>query len=138
MEKEVYKSKYARFTYDSGTEIFVIKYFSETEDMDDDEWKELIIQLEKDCDKYKPKYLLSDNQDRKYSYAPDMQAWTLGVLLPTWTKNGLIKYVQVLSQELIGQLSSEQIIELANRQLSSIFKNIFFGDYESAIKWLKE
>jgi len=50
----------------------------------------------------------------------------------------LKKYVQILPKEFFGQLSAEQIVELANMAFSEIFENTFVEDFESAIKWINE
>ena len=136
--KEVYRSKYAVATYDEQSELYTLKYLPETANMMDDEWKELMLKLLGVTEKYKPKFILDDNTNRLYAYPPEMQAWTLELFIDSWNKNGLKKYVQILPKEFFGQLSAEQIVELANMTFSEIFKNTFVEDYDSAIKWINE
>ena len=138
MEKEVFKSKYALATYDEQTEIYRLKYYPETENMINKEWKELMLSLLIITEKYKPKYIIDDNKTRLYSYPPEIQAWTLDLFINSWNKNGLKKYVQILPTNYIGQLSGEQIVELANIRFSDIFENKFVEDYNSAIQWIEE
>jgi len=137
MDNEIFKSKFAIITYNEETEFLTIAYLSETEDMIDDEFKELIMKLNEVSELYKPKFILSDNRKRLYAYEPDIQFWTVKKLVPTWTKYGLKKYAQVLSDDIIGKLSSIQILELANKEFPYFLENKIFEDFDSAIEWLK-
>jgi len=136
MEKEVFRSKYAIATYDDKLGLYTLKYLPETENMTNQEWKDLMTSLLEITEKYKPKYILDDNTDRLYSYPPEIQSWTLELFIQSWNKNGLKKYVQILPKDFIGHLSGEQIVELANFKFSEIFENKFVEDYDSAINWL--
>jgi len=137
MEKIVFESEMAIAKYDEQKELYTLKYMPETATMRDEDWKDLSRKLLVITDTYKPKYILDDNSERLYAYPPEIQAWTLELFLPTWTKNGLKKYVQILPKDFIGQLSGEQIVELAQFSFTDVFANCFVQDYESAVKWLK-
>jgi hypothetical protein len=136
MDKIVFQSEYAVAKYDKTKELYTLKYLSETENMRDEEWKDLMKSLLVVTEKYKPKYILDDNRERLYAYPPEVQAWTLNLFIDSWNKNGLKKYVQILPKDFIGGLSAEQIVELANISFSEIFENTFVNTYEEAVKWL--
>jgi len=138
MENEVFRSKYVVIQYDHETSIYTSTYMAETENMTDKEWRELLLQLVNVLEKYKPKYILDDNRERRYAYSPDMQAWTLELLVDNWNKKGLEKYVQILPKEIISHITAGQIDELANTKFSLHFENKFVTDYESAINWINE
>ena len=137
MEKEVFNSKYAIVKYDEQFKLYTIKYLPETEHMSDKEWKALMYSFQEIWHKYETKYMISDDRERKYGYAPEMQTWTLQLVVPDWAKIGLKKYVQILPADFISSLSSEQIDELGNTKFSLSFENKFVADYESAIEWLE-
>lgn len=136
MEEIVHKSEFAIAKYDEAKELYTLTYLPKTTDMRDEDWKDLMKQLAGVTDKYKPKYILDDNSNRLYAYPPEMQEWTLNLFLPIWNKNGLKKYVSILPRDFIGELSAEQIHELANFKFSDIFENTFVGSYDEAVKWL--
>lgn len=136
MEKLVYESKFAVAKYDDEKELYTLTYLSETANMRDEEWEKLMKQLLVVTNKIKPKYILDDNRERLYAYSPEMQEWTLKLFIDTWSKNGLIKYVQILPKDFIGELSAEQIVELANVKFSEIFENTFVETHQEAVKWL--
>lgn len=136
MENVIFESKFAIAKYDKDKELYTLRYLKETENMSDDEWKDLmkkLLEVTKNC---KPKYILDDNTERLYSYSPEMQAWTLEVFIETWHKNGLKKYVQILPKDFIGELSAEQIVEMANINFSEIFENTFVATLDEAVRWL--
>ena len=136
MEKIVHQSKFAIAKYDDEKQLYTLTYLPETANMRDEEWKELMKQLLVVTNTLKPKYILDDNSERLYAYSPEMQDWTLKLFIETWNNNGLIKYVQILPKDFIGELSAEQIVELANLKFSEIFENTFVETYSEAVKWL--
>lgn len=138
MEKEIFKSKFIKIFFDQATKVYKSIYLSETENMSDQEWKILMMDVVQVIEKYKPKYILDDNRDRKYDYPPDVQEWTLQLFVDSWNKIGLEKYVQILPTHIIGQITSEQIHELNNTKFSAQFENKLVTDYESAISWINE
>lgn len=138
MEKVVHDSQYAIATFDEEKELYTLEYLPETENMSDEDWKQLMRNLLIVTNKYKPKYIIDNNRSRLYGYPPEMQAWTLELFIPSWNENGLKKYVQILPEDFIAHLSGEQIVELANFKFSEIFENKFVEDMESALEWIKE
>jgi hypothetical protein len=138
MEKEVYKSKYAIAIYNEQSGIYTAKYLLETENMRDDEWKQLMHELLDVNERIKPKFVIDDNTQRHYSYPPDIQAWTLGLYVECWNRNGLKKYVQIVPDNIIGQITAEQIVELANSEFHPLFENKYVKTYTEAIDWINE
>lgn len=136
MEKIVHQSEFAIAKYDPEKALYTLTYLPDTANMLDEEWKNLMKQLLIVTDTYKPKFILDDNRERLYAYPPEIQDWTLKLFIDTWNKNGLKKYVQILPKDFIGELSAEQIVELANVKFSEIFENTFVGSYEEALEWL--
>ena len=136
METIVLNSKYATVKYDDVSKLYVIKYLPETENMSNKEWQDLMYSFQEIWNKYETLYMISDDRERKYGYDPEMQDWTLKLVVPDWNKLGLKKYVQILPADFISSLSSEQIDELGNTKFSLYFENKFVADYESAINWL--
>ena len=132
----VHQSNFAIAKYNKRKELYTLTYLPETVNMRDEEWKDLMEQLLIVTDTLKPKYILDDNRGRLYAYPPEIQDWTLKLFIETWTKNGLKKYVQILPEDFIGELSAGQIVELGNLKFSEIFENTFVKSYEEAIEWL--
>lgn len=136
MEKIVHQSQFAIAKYDVDKELYTLTYLPETAKMRDNDWKDLMNKLLVVTKTVKPKYILDDNRNRLYAYPPEIQDWTLKLFINVWNKNGLIKYVQIVPKDFIGELSAEQIVALGNLKFSDIFDNTFVQSYEEAINWL--
>jgi len=138
MGEAVFESKYVKIFFNKETRIYTSIYLSETENMSDKEWQALMLELVKIVEKYRPRFILDDNRERRYDYPPDIQAWTLELFVNSWNKIGLEKYVQILPNHIIGRITAEQIQELNNTEFSAQFKNKMVVDYKSAESWINE
>ena len=138
MNKLVFESKFATVSYNGEKKLYTITYLSETQNMSNKEWEELMYSFRDLWNKYETLYMISDDRERKYGYDPEIQEWTLDLVIKEWKKIGLKKYVQILPNDFIASLSSEQIDELGNTKFSPYFENNFVNDYESAVRWINE
>lgn len=138
MEQIIFESKFATVHYDNEKKLYVIRYLPETENMSNQEWMELMHRFKELWNKYETLYMISDDRERKYGYDPEIQEWTLQLVIPEWHKIGLKKYVQILPNDFISNLSSEQIDELGNTKFSPHFENKFVENYDSAVEWINK
>ncbi len=136
MEKIIFESRFAKVFYDLSKKLYSIQYLPETENMYNQEWKDLMYSFKELWNNYETHYMISDDRLRKFGYDPEIQDWTLKLVIPEWNNLGLKKYVQILPQDLISSLSSEQIDEMGNTRFSPFFENAFVQTYDEAIAWL--
>ena len=136
MENEIFASKFAKVFYNTSKKLYTIKYLSATEDMSNQDWKNLMLSFQALWHKFETLYMISDDRERKFGYDPDLQEWTLKLVIPDWNKLGLKKYVQILPKDFITNLSSEQIDEMGNTRFSPFFENAFVQTYDEAVEWL--
>lgn len=138
MDKEIYKSEFVQVLYTKKARVFKVIYFRETQNMTDNQWQEQMVNLKELYEELKPRYIIDDNRNRLYSYSPDMQAWTLNLFIPSWNKIGVLKYVQIQPNEIVGEISTYQIEELARNKFNMQFEHRIEDDYQAAIKWVNE
>ena len=138
MKKVIFQTRYVQVSFDEDTKIYESEYLPETRDMTDQEWQELMIEIRELIETCKPHYIIDDNRNRLYSYSPDMQLWTLRLFVDSWNKIGLKKYVQIMPQEIIGKLTSEQIEEFAITNFEMHYQHKFVDDYKEAFDWVNE
>ncbi len=136
MENEIFASKFAKVFYNTSKKLYTIKYLPATEDMSNQDWKNLMLSFQALWHKFETWYMISDDRERKFGYDPELQEWTLKLVIPDWNELGLKKYVQILPDDFITNLSSEQIDEMGNTKFSPFFENAFVRTYEEAITWL--
>jgi len=138
MDKLVFTSKYANANYNEQTQIFTCTYLLETKNMLNHEWKELILSLVALQEKYKPRFIIDDNRDRLYDYEPERQTWTLEQCIKCWNRIKLKKYVQIIPQNIIGQIATEQIVELGIKDFFAKFEIKVVTDYSEAMEWISK
>lgn len=138
MKKLIFQTRFVQVSFDEETKIYESEYLSDTQDMTDREWQELMLELKDLIESCTPHYIIDDNRNRLYSYSPDMQEWTLRLFVDSWNKIGLKKYAQIMPKEIIGKLTSEQIEEFAITNFDMHYQHKFVDDYKGAFDWVKE
>jgi hypothetical protein len=138
MDSVIFESKYAIVTFNEQTKIFISTYLPETENMLNAEWKELMVNIHKLSTKYIPLYIIDDNRERLYAYEPEIQAWTLDKFISCWNKIKLKKYVQIIPKNIIGQITTYQIFELAVKEFGAKFEINNVESMKDAIAWINE
>lgn len=138
MAEVILKTKYVEVSYDDESKIYESTYLPETKDMTDKEWQEQMLILKRLIEKYEPDYIIDDNTSRLYSYSPQMQIWTLKLFVDSWNKIGLKKYAQIMPEEIVGKLTSEQIEDFAVADFKMQYQHRLVNDYHSATEWINE
>jgi hypothetical protein len=136
MQKEILNSKYIVATYDDESKIWTSVYSEETKNMTNKEWHELMLKLKKIIEKHKPSYIIDDNRKRLFAYPPDIQNWTLKLFVKSWNKMGLLKYVQIIPEDIVGQISADQIDEQASEEFKLKFEHYLVREYDEAINYI--
>lgn len=136
MERVILQTKYMSVTFDDENNLFMSIYHRETQNMTDKEWQEHMILIKQLVEMYEPTHIIDDNRERLYDYSPDMQVWTLTLFIDSWNKIGLKKYAHIFPNEIIGKITSEQIVEFAQNDFLLKFQYQFVNDYQSAIDWI--
>jgi len=136
MKELIHKSKFVEVFFDAETKIYESKYFGETRDMTDQEWREQMFEIKALIEKCKPSYIIDDNRNRLYSYSPDIQVWTLELFVDSWNSLGLKKYAQIMPMDIIGKLTADQIEEFAVKDFEMHYQHKLVDDYKSAYDWI--
>ena len=138
IEKILLESKYVEIKFDEKTGIYSSKYLPETGNLTDEEFKELMLEIHEIIEACKPTYIIDDNRERLYAYSPDIQNWVLQLFVTSWNKIGLKKYVQIVPEDIINQITSDQIEEQAVTDFSMQYKHKMVKDYKSAMDWIND
>jgi len=83
--------------------------------------------------KYKPKYLLSNDQLRTSVYDVELQNWIAEKMIQTCAEAGVERFVIVQPEEFVASLSTEQVAEEA---IDLPFDFTFCATVEQAYTWL--
>ncbi|MDW7694564.1 hypothetical protein R9C00_07415 [Flammeovirgaceae bacterium SG7u.111] len=110
---------------------------SETENMSAGDFETEMQEWLNAFKKCKPKFLYDRCNDFKYPISPDQQIWMAMLLNQAWIDLGLKKYAHMMPEELITELSVEQLFgEFFNLQLDNQFEIENFSDKDKALAWL--
>lgn len=130
---EIYDSKYLKLKIDNENSILETHWKKPTSNMDEEDYKNEVEQIIKSCEKYNSKYILSDSSNFLFAIAPEVQDWIELNVTPKVIKFGLKKMAFAVSQELISQISIEQMMEEGDTQQ---IKSAYFKNMEVAKNWL--
>ncbi|HAS39313.1 MAG TPA: hypothetical protein DCS93_02485 [Microscillaceae bacterium] len=139
----IIENKYTSIFFDEDLELYEQYWYPESEDMEEEEYKETITyMLEYITEKnYVLLNYLLDNRDFLFSMSPEMQEWqasnVASVLVKLLEKQGQspqdIKTAIITSEDFISQLSIEQAME--ENEVSELTTR-YFEDEQEAREWL--
>jgi len=143
MSKELIKeTEFVKLFYEKEFELIAAQWLPETEDMEEEEFKEQNLILIEITKQYLPKKWLADLREFFYTIEPKLQAWAAETAGATYTVTGL-KKMAYLMKEMPEQAEEELDIDferLAVEQLAEEVKQGFEGQFftseEESREWL--
>ena len=139
--QKVLESKYLNIIYTPHLKLLSIDYQLTTEEITEQEWKELMHSILRNIGKYDPYFLISDNRDMKFVISLDLQVWFAKEIYEFIQKQPirLEKFALILPQDLIAELSVQQTVDESKAmQLKSPYKQKIFTEVIEAEKWIFE
>lgn len=133
----IYRSKFALHQYDEAYKTIFTDWFKETEEMSASDFQLEMEEWLNAFKQYKPMYLYDNCVDFSYAIKPDEQIWMAQLLNAAWIDLGLKKYAHMVPEEMISELSVEQLFdEFFQMKLPNQFPIVNFGKKEDALRWL--
>ena len=132
---ELYNGKFMKYIYEKENSLLEFYWSSETENMSDEEYKELMLKGIGFVELYNPKYVINNSKKKTYVTSVEMQEWAAENALSRMFKNGVVKFAIVESEDLLIQLATEQAVEEDEDKKYGV---MFFDSEEKARKWLLE
>lgn len=102
-----------------------------SQEMEDDDFKAEIEQWCQLVEKHKPKGCMVNSLQFRFTISPDLQDWYNENITPHKFKAGLQKMAFIVPEELLSELSIEQIFD---EQEAITFK--YVASEEEALNWL--
>jgi len=130
-------NKYLEIHFHTETKTIELKWFSETTNMDENDYKRILLRLAGFVEQYKAKKWLGDTSQFAFPINPQLQEWTALEFNSKLVKTGLQKMALVLPEEFISQLSVGQTVdEMEVKGHENQFITNHFSDVTSAKAWL--
>ena len=133
--KLLHESKFWKFGYNAELDAMEYEWFSTSEDMSTEEYKEEMTKNAEEYKKHGPSKSLIDTRQFLFTITPEVQEWTDKEIFPVFVESGLKKLAFVVSQSLFAQVSVEQMLD--EQTASQHFQSQYFDDRDKALAWLK-
>lgn len=131
--KKIHSSSLQEIYYDDKNSI-IKNIWSPIDYTFDDMKREMNIWMEK-FNETKPKLMLTDSSSG-IIVPVEIQDWIVGFLFPEVIEKGALKYAIILSEEVVGQLSVEQMFDEVRDKPTGEFQQFNFENEADAMKWL--
>ncbi|WP_299461971.1 hypothetical protein [uncultured Microscilla sp.] len=111
---------------------------SETLYMNENEFREMLLNWRASVFEIKPRLVLVDNREFQYPISPELQLWMVEhISTPVLEMPSVDKFCFVMPEEFIAHLSITQFTEEANNVIEENHIR-YFGSLTEAMTWLKE
>lgn len=130
---EIYKSEFWVIEYESQIKTIVPRWFAASAELTSELYRKEMLKYTDLVEEYKPINALIDNTKLGYAIPPDDQEWTNEELFPRIIAAGVKRVVILLPQELITQLSLEQVME---EEHGLEFETKYMSNEKEAREWL--
>ncbi len=132
---KIYSSSQQEIYYDNENSI--LKNVWLVVDISFDEMK---AEMKNWMDKFnekRPKLMLTDSSNG--TIVPiETQEWIIGFLFPTVIEKGVLKYAIIMSEEVVAELSVEQMFDEIRDKPTGEFQQFNFENETEALNWLKK
>ena len=108
---EIYNDKFIKYIYEKENSLLIFYWNSDTKNMTDEKYKELMLKGVGFTKKYQPKYLINNAREKTYITTVEIQEWAAKNALSKIFENGVIKFAIIESDDVLIQLSTEQAVE---------------------------
>ena len=125
-------SSFINIEFCQMTKIMKLTWKSKTKDMDNHIFKEEMLEYVK-LFEMKPKYILQQMTNMKFTISPDLQDWINIEINPKALECGIVKAAFILSSDIFPSVSVEQSLDDFNKETASVK---YFEDEITAEKWL--
>jgi len=129
---EVYNSKFLHLSFFPEEEIIEMTWLPATERMTEDDYKQTSLEYLDVFLKFCPQIAIADTRTLLFPIIPELQAWTNHTIIPKCMQAGLKRIAIVINQDMILQLSVEQIMQ---EDEASKFQTHYFASKEAARAW---
>jgi hypothetical protein len=134
-------SRYATRDFRAEEGLATTVWLLATLQMDEEEFYDELRQALHFAQRHRPSKWLADMRDFQFPINPATQQWMAEVFHPGMMAAGVRRFAFVMPQELIAQLSFEQVVdevyEAHGPEQPDQFLIHFFASLEAALAWLQ-
>lgn len=133
----ILQNQYVQIILHASEQLAVATWSAATEQMDEEAYKAVFMELADVFEKHQVRYWLGDAKDFRTPVTPDLQLWVALEFTPRLISSGVRKMAVVIPTEFIPSLSVEQSMEeMKEHHEEKLFDMAYFDDVSAARAWL--
>lgn len=121
--------------YDEQKGLFKHTWNDQTENMDDEEYKALVLLVNDLAYQVDAPLHLVDTSEFNFSISPAVQEWVAEKVFPMIAAKKVKKLAFMVSKDLFSQVSIEQFVQ---ENKHAVVQTMYFDDEQQALQWLYE
>lgn len=114
--QEVYKSQYQEISWEETSKILHVSWL-DTEFMDDDVYRQDVLEQVLKIEQFLPKSLLIDMRTFNFPITPETQEWSAKEVFSRTKEAGVKKVAIIVPNDIFAKVSLEQNIEEDRKEL---------------------
>ncbi|WP_044241061.1 hypothetical protein [Flexithrix dorotheae] len=134
----VYESQYLSISHEKNESLLIATWDASCKELDATgvEYKKELLAWAENIEKFTPNLLLVDLRDYHVVIIPEVQAWFVKEIFPSYVKAGVKKKAFLVAEDFFTQVSIQQTIDENGEGEEAPFQTEFFEDYEKSLEWL--
>lgn len=132
--KLVKQMQFLDIFFDEQKRILLNEWRSGNIDIEENNIKEIIIELVAIIKEYSPIYFIADSSNREAIITVEIQNWIASIINEALISVGIKIVAVIFPKELIAHLSTEQTIDEIGE---SPYKTVYFNSKDEVLAWVK-
>ncbi len=132
--KPVYESKLQRIYFSKSHNLLKNVWTSKTNYWELKDLQKEMFQWMEQFDKFKPEFLITNNQETDHVLTPEMQDWMIDFLYPKIPNTGVTKWAITINPAIFTQVSVEMVLE--ERKKIGDYELRYFQSPTKTFEWL--
>ncbi|OQX98616.1 MAG: hypothetical protein B6I24_04850 [Bacteroidetes bacterium 4572_128] len=132
--KKIYESQFLNIFYEEDISLMTEIFTEETENITDEKYKKMMLNILECIKKYKPIKLIVDLKNFIFIIVPELQEWQDKNIVPEISKCSAKIAAYIVSKDFFSQMSIEQTVEEEESEKNFTVK--YFEDIKKARKWI--
>lgn len=132
----ILENEFVKISFNQEKSLAIAIWKLTTENMGDEEYKEVFLKIGEVYKQHEVKYWLGDAREFYKLVSIELQEWTVKELNPLLFEAGLKRMALIMPSELIANFSVGQVVSDMEKGNNSNFQAGYFNNWEEAKKWI--
>lgn len=135
--KQLLDNEFTTVVLDDAKHMILLVWKEATQQLQTEDFKAIILELSDFIGKNKPAYYMTDDRKQNFVFSIDIQEWMAATIGKACAEAGVKKFAIIRSEDMIAELSSEQVVDESN-ELQLPFEAKLFASKEEAFDWFRD